>query len=221
MNDTGHDTEYRMREIRAGLERRLDALERSQATHGLMRWLGPVLGGVALFAAILVASRTSDAHEIGTVAPALEAGAFVLKDDAGVQRAALGLDDDGGATLTLTDENGRPRLRMAVLPDGSPGVSLLDSDGESRAVLGLLADGTTTLVFADRGSVARGVYALTPDGASRMIFSDRDGVTRTAVGVNASGRPEVNTIAVREEQGRTEASPADTSRPDTTSGNRN
>jgi hypothetical protein len=198
MNETSSETEYRMRELNAGLERRIETLERIEGRHVAGRWIGPVLGGVALFVALIVANRTSGAYHLGTVATRLEANAFTLKDQEGVERASLGLRDDGGASLTLTDGNGRARLRLAVLPDGSPGVSLLDADGESRAILGLLDDGTTTLVFADRGSVARGVFALTPDGAARMIFSDANGVTRTAVGVDGSGQPEVNTIDVDE-----------------------
>lgn len=198
MNETSTDAEYRMREMRAGLERRIEELEAQQGRRGFARWMGPVLGGLALVVAVSTAARTRDAIRTGMVAPTVEAGSFVLKDGDGVERAALGLRDDGGTSLTLSDAGGHQRLRVAVLSDGSPGVSLLDQDGETRAILGLLADGTTTLVFADRGSVARGVFALTPDGSARMIFSDPDGVTRTAVGVDGSGEPEINTIAAGE-----------------------
>jgi hypothetical protein len=196
MNETASSTEYRLREIRADLERRMDSLERPQGFQSFVRWLGPALGGVALLVAGIVAVQTGDLNRFGTVAPALEAGAFVLKDEDGVERAAIGLRDAGEASFTLSDQSGRPRLRLSVLSDGSPGVSLLDTDGENRAILGLLADGTTTLVLADRGAVARGVFALTPDGAARMIFSDRSGVTRTAIGVDAGGRPQISTIEV-------------------------
>ncbi len=200
MNEASTDAEYRLRELRAGLERRIEELEARQARPGVARW-SPALGGVALLVALVVAFQTRDTIHAGTVAPSVEAGAFVLKDGDGVERATLGLRDDGGTSLTLSDAGGRQRLRVSVLPDGSPGVSLLDQEGEARAILGLLADGTTTLVFADRGSVARGVFALTPDGSSRMIFSDPNGVTRTAVGVDGSGEPEINTIAVGSDQG--------------------
>jgi hypothetical protein len=193
------DAEYRMRELRAGLERRIEELEALQGRRGFSRWVGPLLGGLALVVAVSTSLRTRDAVRAGMVAPTLEAGSFVLKDHDGVERAALGFRDDGGTSLTLSDAGGRQRLRVSVLPDGSPGVSLLDQEGEARAILGLLADGTTTLVFADRGSVARGVFALTPDGASRMVFSDPNGITRTAVGVDGSGQPEINTIAVGED----------------------
>jgi len=186
--------EYRLREQLADLEQRLDRLERVPGGGDPRRWIVPVLGAGALILLVALATRSGNYVRIGSVAPSLEAGAFVLKDEEGVQRASLTLLDDGGASLTLSDGNGLARLRLAVLPDGSPGVSLLDTDGETRAILGLLADGTTTLVFADGGSVPRGIFGLTPDGAARILFNDRDGRTRTAVGVDTEGMPEVSTI---------------------------
>jgi hypothetical protein len=196
MNDTTPITEYRLREALAGVERRIAALERTTSTRGRFGWVAPTLAVVALLATAMLAGRMSDTYRLGTVAPVLQASEVVLKDENGVQRAALGVQNQGQTTLTLSDPNGRARLRLSVLPDGSPGVSLLDTDGQNRAILGLLEDGTTTLVFADRGAVARGVFALTPDGAARMIFSDQRGVTRAAVGVGADGTPEVSTIEV-------------------------
>lgn len=187
--------EYRLRELRANLEQRMDRLERDR---GPRRWIGPVLGAGALLVLFTLVTRPGSLVRIGSVASSVEAEAFLLKDAEGVQRAALDLRDDGEASLTLSDGNGLARLRLAVLPDGSPGVSLLDTDGETRAILGFLADGTTTLVFADGGAVARGIFALTPDGAARMIFNDESGRTRTAVGVDTRGEPEVSTIDVGE-----------------------
>lgn len=196
MNDNTPDVEYRLREISAAYERRIETLERLQAQRSAAAWLGPLFGVAALVVAIVVSVRTSDVVRSGSQAVSVEAGAFRLTDSQGVERAALGLGEDGGASLTVSDGTGRPRLRLSVLADGSPGVSLLDPQGDSRAILGLLDDGTTTLVFADHGSVARGVFAVTPDGSSRIIFSDANGVTRTAVGVDGSGQPEINTIDV-------------------------
>ena len=188
--------EYQFRELRASLEQRMDRVERVQGHDGPRRWIVPMLAAGALVLLIMLVTGSGDVVRTGSVASSLEAGAFLLKDEEGVQRATLALQDDGGASLTLSDGNGLARLRLAVLPDGSPGVSLLDTDGETRAILGLLEDGTTTLVFADGGSVARGIFALTPDGAARVIFNDADGRTRTAVGVDTQGQPEVSTIDV-------------------------
>jgi hypothetical protein len=194
MSEVDRDADYRVREVRAVLERRMESLERSIGAGRIVRWAGPVLGGVALFVATLTATRSADAYQLGTVAPSLEAEALVIRDDAGVERGAFRVDGDGGAAFTFQDANGRARLRLEVLSDGSPGVSLLDADGDSHAILGLLADGTTSLVFADAGSVARAVLALTPDGATRLVFSDTGGLTRVAVGVDSSGEPEVSTM---------------------------
>jgi hypothetical protein len=187
------DQDYRLRELRAGLDRRIDSLERANGRLRAAGWAGPILGGAAMLVAGLTANRTADAYEVGTVAPALEAEALILRDDFGVERANFRIAEDGGASLALQDQDGRTRLRFEVLSDGSPGVSLLDAEGDSHAILGLLADGTTTLVFADAGSVARTVLALTPDGAARLVFSDQLGQTRAAMGVDGSGRAEVST----------------------------
>ncbi len=195
MSDMERETDYRTRELVVALERRIEVVERANRQLRMARWLGPVLGGIALIAAASVLGRGVDAYQLGTVAPALETRELIVRDALGVERGAIRIADAGGSTnLTLSDGDGRARVRVAVLGDGSPGISLLDRDGESRAILGLLPDGTTSMVFADRGSVARAVMALTPDGATRLIFSDVEGQTRTAIGVDAQGQPEVSTI---------------------------
>ena len=187
------DQDYRLREMQAVLDRRIDSLEKANGRLRAAAWAGPILGGAAMLVAGLTANRTANAYEVGTVAPVLEAEALVLTDDLGVERAAFRISEDGSTSFALRDEEGRSRLRFEVLSDGSPGVSLLDAEGDSHAILGLLPDGTTTLVFADAGSVARAVLALTPDGAARLVFSDQLGQTRAAMGVDGSGRAEVST----------------------------
>lgn len=195
MNEMDRDADYRLRELQAALDRRMERLE--QRTHyrrgfqatGLLAGLGAF--GLSLFCL----NQLQDAYHLGQVAPTLEARALILRDSDGVERGSLRSGQDGTVSLSLKDGQAGTRLRLSVLGDGSPGVSLLDGSGETRAILGLLADGTTTLVFADGGSVARSVLALTPDGASRIIFSDAMGETRAAVGVDGAGRPEVNTMA--------------------------
>jgi hypothetical protein len=197
MSYIDQDTEYRIRETQASFQRRIEDLERADRQLRSARWSGPVLGGLALLGVLFILARGSDAYELGTVAPSLEARELIVRDDLGVERGAIRVAGEGGDTnLTLSDGDGRARVRVAVLADGSPGVSLLDENGESRAILGLLADGTTSLVFADGDAVARAILALTPDGATRIVFTDAAGETRTAVGVDASGRPEVSTARV-------------------------
>ncbi|MEJ2205495.1 MAG: hypothetical protein P8170_15460 [Gemmatimonadota bacterium] len=197
MSQMDQDTEYRIRESQASFARRVEDLERADRQARAARWLGPALGGVALIGVASLLIGGSDAYQLGTVAPSLETRELIVRDDIGVERAAVRVVDEGGRTnLTLSDGDGRIRVRVAVLPDGSPGVSLLDENGESRAILGLLADGTTSLVFANGDAVARAVLALTPDGATRIVFTDAAGDTRTAVGVDARGQPEVSTARV-------------------------
>ena len=198
MTETHRDNEYRIREVYAVLDRRIEALEgRHRRRRGLVTM--SLLAALAAFGlSTFGLSRLQHANFPGEVAPILETRAMVLRGPEGLERGALRVGADGTVSVTLSDQRARPRIRLSVLADGSPGVSLLDSDGDTRAVLGLLPDGTTTLVFADAGSVARTVLALTPDGASRIVFSDQFGETRTAVGVDGEGRPEVSTLVVVE-----------------------
>jgi len=194
MTPNSTDTDYRIREVHAALDRRLGVLER----HAKERRAFSVVGLLAALGAFGLASfglsQIRNAYFPGEVAPVLEAGALVLRDSDGLERGSMRVGEDGTVSLALRDGNASARVRLSVLEDGSPGVSLLDGDGDTRAILGFLPDGTTTLVFADAGSVARAVLALTPDGASRLVFSDNAGDTRAAIGVDGGGRPEVNTV---------------------------
>jgi hypothetical protein len=198
MTQTDRDSEYRLRELHAGLDRRIEALEDNIHARRRLRAVSLLAAVLALGLSILGLTRVRDALVKGEVYPVLEMQALVLRDGEGLERAALRIAEDGNVSLSLRDDNARARLRLSVLVDGSPGVSLLDENGDTRAILGFLPDGTTTLVFADAGSVARSVLALTPDGASRIVFSDALGDTRAAVGVDGDGRPEVNTMAAIE-----------------------
>jgi len=198
MTQTDRDTDYRLKELHAALDRRMEVLERhTQHRRGLLA-LGFLAAVGALGLSIFGLAQVRNALVRGEVYPVLEAHALVLRDGEGLERAALRILEDGTVSLALRDDDAKARLRLSVLADGSPGVSLLDEHGDTRAILGLLPDGTTTLVFADAGSIARSVLALTPDGASRIVFSDALGDTRAAVGVDGDGRPEVNTMAAIE-----------------------
>lgn len=196
MKDQAQDTDYRIREVHATLDRRIEGLER-RGRHGRFLFATGFLAALGAFGISLFALKEIQrAYLLGDVAPTLETQALVIRDAEGLERVAIRYAEDGSVSLSLKDDDANPRLRLSVLEDGSPGVSLLDSHGDARAILGFLPDGTTTLVFADAGSVARSVLALTPDGASRIVFSDGVGETRAAMGVNGQGRPEVNTMPV-------------------------
>jgi hypothetical protein len=194
MKDTRQDNEYRLRELQAAFDRRIEAVERRTGYRGAILGATGFAALVALWLSISSLRQLENVHLLGETASSLETRGVVLRDADGVERGSLGVGPDGAVTLSLRDERAQTRLRLSVLEDGSPGVSLLDSHGDTRAILGFLPDGTTTLVFADAGSVARTVLGVTPDGASRIVFSDDVGDARAAVGVDGAGRPEVSAL---------------------------
>lgn len=191
------EAEYRIREVEARLDRRLEALE-SRGVRG--KWTTRLTGVglvVALAALAVVLWRLVPPDGTRTVA-SLSAEEIVLRDADGVVRGRLDTDSQGRARLALSDRDGRERIRLTVLADGSPGVTINDPDARPRAVLGYLPDGTTNLVFADGRGVSRAVFGVEADGSTQALFTDRDGAIRTLVGVGADGMPSVSTFEAEE-----------------------
>jgi hypothetical protein len=193
MNDSmGEQTsDYRIREVEARLDRRLEALE---SQRDRQRWTARLLaaGLIGALIALAFVLRTAASGD-GTLAAArLLAGEVVLRDADGVARGRLGTDPDGRVQLALSDRDGRGRIRLTVLADGSPGVTISDADARPRAVLGHLPDGTTNLVFADAHGTSRAVLGLAPDGSTHALFADPAGVIRAQVGIGADGAPSVS-----------------------------
>src|SRR6185312_14720923 len=118
---------------------RLDRLEKTNERLGreCRRWrkagLGTVLGAV-----VLAVCGANMADEDKTV----EASHFVLRDDAGRMRAALGMRPDGTPGLGLFDVNGQIRLSFDLASSGTPGVNLYDKAGTLQAALAIPPDGT-------------------------------------------------------------------------------
>jgi len=145
-----------------------------------------VAGVTALAAAGLVMARA--ALGAGTH----DGSAFVLRDEAGIERGAWRIQENGATMLSLNDRNGIGRVRATVLEDGAPGLALADAKGRSRVVVSLLADLTATLVFADDEGNTRAVMGMASDGSATIVFADRNGQTRAALGVDADGSPVIS-----------------------------
>lgn len=187
--DSGSD--YRIREVEARLDRRLEAIESGRAR---ARWTVRLTGAglvVTLMALAIVLWKVVPDDRAWTV-ESLTTEEIVLRDADGFPRGRLATDANGRAQLSLSDRDGRERIRLTVLADGSPGVTISDRDARPRAVLGYLPDGTTNLVFADDQGVSRAVFGLDSDGSTQALFTDRAGTIRTLVGVDAGGEPAVS-----------------------------
>lgn len=187
------DSDYRVREIEARLERRIEALE---SQRGRLQWTARIMGAafVATLIPLAIVLLAVFGHDRALTASSVSTQAVVLRDAAGVTRGHLDVGADGRVQFSLSDRDGQGRIRLTVLADGSPGVTLSDANARPRAVLGYLPDGTTNLVFADAQGTSRAVVGVEPDGASHALFSDRTGRIRTLVGVGADGIPAVSVL---------------------------
>lgn len=185
-------SDYRMRELEARLERRLEAIESERRRGRWMRGVGNA-AFLAMLGAATLALWTATPRDGAWTVESVSAEEVVLRDADGIARGRMATDD-GRAQLTLSDQDGRERIRLTVLADGSPGVTISDPDARPRAVLGYLPDGTTNLVFADAQGISRAVFGLDADGSTQALFADRSGMIRALVGVGADGDPSVSTF---------------------------
>lgn len=198
--ETASTSDYRIREVEARLDRRLEAMESERAR---LRWTARFMGvgfvGTLVALAFVLWTVLPDDGALAT--DSLSTGEVVLQDGDGVTRGRLGTDSDGRVQFSLSDRDGRERIRLTVLADGSPGVTISGPDARARAVLGYLPDGTTNLVFADAQGTSRAVLGLEPNGSAQALFADRAGTIRTVVGVGADGVPVVSIFEGGAEEG--------------------
>ncbi|MCD6283114.1 hypothetical protein J7J84_05870 [bacterium] len=103
------------------------------------------------------------------------ASRFVVVDDEGNERAALGMGADDSLSLWLSGPNGKKRAGVVVLADGSPSLSLLDSSGDVRVDTAVLPDGSAFLALADSNREIRAGLYLEADGSPALKFLDGDG----------------------------------------------
>ena len=90
-----------------------------------------------------------------TVPETLEAQQFLLRDNTGKLRGAMGILADGAVGLNLSDPSGRTRVTVDLASNGTPGVDLYDQDGKVRA----------TMALGDAGQPGLGLYG--PNGHLR------------------------------------------------------
>ena len=113
------------------LEQRLARLERANRR---MKRIGALVLMVAGAALLSGQANGKDLQH-------LEVGSLTLKDKDGKTRAALGVNADGWATLTLFDTDGRVRSMLS-----EESLALLDKD---RTVRSMLIEGSLTLFEKD------------------------------------------------------------------------
>src|SRR6185437_4779664 len=106
---------------------RMDRLERENRRLKL----GVAASLLAFGLSALIAARPADPIP----PPEVAAKRFAVRDGAGRDRIALGVDKEGRASLDFLDQSGSRRLALSVAKAGVPTVEFLDRDGKGRITM--------------------------------------------------------------------------------------
>jgi len=117
----------------------------------------------------------------------VEAEKFILRDETGKVRGALGMTPNG-PSFSLFDEQGRRRATLGLGSNG-PALVLYDPDGKSRSWL-YSAGELTGLVLQGGEAKQRAELAVSTMGANLGLF-DANGETRARMGIRGND-PAVN-----------------------------
>ena len=152
-----------MEQISGDLSDRLERLERKQAElQRTNRRLSSVTGALLLLAGGLSLMGQTARREPHI----LEAEQFVMRDNHGTVRGAMGITPDGAVGLNLADAKGHTRITLDISADGLPGLDFYDSQGKLGAT-----------------------FAMDPIGTARLGLFNASGKLRTTLDVNAPHTP--------------------------------
>jgi hypothetical protein len=96
---------------------------------------------------------------------------FVLKDQAGISRARMYVDDTG-AVLKFADEHGLTRTMLGVTDYGTASLRMMDQGGNTRVILGVLANALPGLYLKDVNRRTRIGLAVLPTTEPVMFLKD-------------------------------------------------
>jgi len=148
-----------MESLSDDLTERVARLEHQQAKlQRSNRHLRMVSGAAFLLCGALVLMAQTNLQ----IADSIDARQFVLHDDSGKVRAALGMTEDGAVGLDLIDSKDRSRITLDVASNGTPGLDFFDENGKMR-----------------------GTFAMGPQGNSGLGLYDAEGRLRTSMDVPA------------------------------------
>jgi hypothetical protein len=150
---------------------RLERLERENRRWKVLASVGIFVCGCLL---LLGAANSRGPH----IAKELRARSFVLVDQQGTLVAQLGQLPHGALGLGFYDEGRKARLLMGIEADGGTSVSVYGKDGRGSAELVVEQDGATALRLLDPRWRIRAALATWPDGSPFLHLSDRDGNNR-------------------------------------------
>jgi len=121
------------------------------------------------------AGKASDVPEV------IRAQRFEVVDGEGRTRAALGCQEDGGASLVFTGKDGHLWATLGAARDGTSGLILYDGAGHERAVLGRSAEGESTLLLVGQEGTGSAGLAVGADSLPSLELDGEGGKGRAVL----------------------------------------
>jgi len=98
---------------------------------------------------------------------------FVLKDQAGISRARMYVDDTG-AVLKFADEHGITRTMLDVADYGTSSLRMMDHKGNTRVILGVLTNALPGLYIKDVNRRTRIGLTVLPNTEPVIFVKDEN-----------------------------------------------
>ncbi len=113
---------------------------------------------------------------------------FSLKDDRGMERAALGFSEKGNPEVALFDSSGEKRATLVLQGDNYPILSMSDRwHGPPRLVIGLQKGPGPSLCFINGSGKAIAAMGVGASDSPEIALSDPDGTSRMGMSFFGDG----------------------------------
>jgi hypothetical protein len=126
--------------VKDQMHARLERLERENRRIKLA-------GGAALLAAVALVLMGESKPD--SIAKAVDAERFVVRDTSGTVRAVLGVNPDGNMGLEIRDANGKAGAALGMGTNGNPALRLDGRAGKTGIALGVRSNNNPAMEFYD------------------------------------------------------------------------
>lgn len=140
-----------------------------------------------------IRSRSREATAANSTARGIEVGEMRLVDSKGIERALLGLSEEGTVSLRFCDKKGKAHALLSVRSEGDAALSLIGNEGKLQIQLSLVGSSPILRLYSHHGDGEdfagreRIALAVPADGGATLLMRENNGRPRAVLGVTGSG----------------------------------